>query len=338
MYRTGGLEPVDHELKTMSVDGVEYIVSDKFKTMLRDSFIDWGTFLEVYHDNLTYANLFDQMVRLLNIKENENLRDVMVPLVKKIYHLPAKAHMACMLKQFMIYEPVSVAIHSLFTTIKIHYESVVDQFLLTRNRYILQHETKDALNDLEELKKYWEDLNLQYNLETSSIKLLFLNPPKGLKSKLNFNVSGMEQHIAKLRDAVKHFKYAGFCPKVPYVRLKALLGFPINQFIAAIKAMDPAAKFPDYKSVEKLIAKAIVDMPAKPAVPDDVKRESPPPGLTDKLELGKWYINAILDLRKDLLKYGNAFEDYYSEQAKILININEIVKKEFLLSNVTDRM
>ena len=332
MYRIGGLEPNTNDSKILPIDGTNYIVSDKFRTMLRDSFIDWGTFLEIYHDNLTYANLFDQMVRLLNIKENENLREFMIPIIKKIYHLPAKAHMACMLKQFMLYEPVSIAIHSLFTTIKLHYESILEHFLRARNSYILLHETKDAVNDIEALEKYWEDMNAQYSLESSSPKLLFLNPPKGMKSRLNFAVTGdkkIELVISKLRDAVKKFKYLGFCPKVPHTRLKALLEFPINAFIDAIKLLDPEAKFPNYQFVEKEIAKNMILMPNKPVIPDDIKRESPP-DITDNIALAKWYIDAILDLRKNLLKYGNAYEEYYAEQAKILSDINEIVKKEFL--------
>ena len=41
MYKIGGLEPSTEESKTLDVDGIKYVVSDKFKSMLRDSFIDW---------------------------------------------------------------------------------------------------------------------------------------------------------------------------------------------------------------------------------------------------------------------------------------------------------
>lgn len=329
MYRIGGLEPNDNDSETMNVDGIKYVVSDKFKAMLRDSFIDWGTFLEVYNENLTYTNMFDQMVNLLNIKENENLREFMIPLIKKIYNLPASAHMACMLKQFMIYEPVSLAIHSLFTTIKIHYESVVEQFLLTRNNYIQLNNLKDKPNNVPLLLKYWADMNSHYNLDTSSCILLFLNPPNGLKSKLNFNITGLETNIASLKDAVKKFNYKGFCAKVPYERLKNLLEFPINNFIAIIKKLDHNAKFPNYKHVENIISDMLKNMPKKPPVIDDVSRKIIPASITDKLEMAKWYINSILDLRKDILPQGSAFEEYYISQAKILISINDEVKKEF---------
>ena len=87
MYRIGGLEPDDTNVKIMEIDGLKYVVSDKFKSMLRDSFINWGTFLEVYNNNLDYVTMFDQVVRLLNLKQNENLQDSMLPMLKNIYNL-----------------------------------------------------------------------------------------------------------------------------------------------------------------------------------------------------------------------------------------------------------
>lgn len=334
MYRIGGLEPNQDNSKTLDVDGITYVVSDKFRTMLRDSFIDWGTFLEIYHNNLNYALMFDQMVKLLNIKENENLREFMIPLVKKIYHLPAQAHMACMLKQFMIYEPVSVAIHSLFTTIKLHYEYIIELCISARNKYILENDINDKTNDILELKKYWEDMNQQYSLESSSTMLLFLNPPKGMKSKLNFNITGHEIEIAKLKDSIKKFNYLGFCPKVPQVRLKALLDFPINEFVAVIKKIDPTAKFPNYANLEKEITAGLSKMPTAPIIEDNIKRIDPPKELTDNIELAKWYIDAILDLRKELLKYGAMYEEYYVDQAKIFVELNDKIKQEFLHKHI----
>jgi hypothetical protein len=330
MYCTGGLEPSGDDSKTLDIDGVTYVVSDRFKSMLRDSFIDWGTFLEIYNDNLTYTLMFDQMIKLLNIKENENLREFMIPLVKKIYHLPASAHMACMVKQFMVYEPLSVVIHGLFTTIKIHFEYIVDKFLNARNNYITINNLKDKPNDITALKKYWENMDQQYNINSSSVMLLFLHPPNGLKSKLNFNITGLENVIMPLKDAVRKFNYIGFCPKVPQDRLKAILSFPINNFITAIKAIDSDAKFPNYKMLEKFIADELKKMPPPPNVEDNYERKTAPKEMSDNLELTKWYVDEILNLRKTLVKYGTDYETYYTEQATIFIKINDVLKKEFL--------
>lgn len=334
MYRTGGLEPNKDEGSIMSIEGINYVVSDKFRSMLRDSFIDWGTFLEVYNKNLDYVNMFDQISKLLDIKENENLRDFMIPLVKKIYHLPASAHMACMLKQFMIYEPVSIAIHTLFTTIKQHYESVVENFISKRNDYIAENKLNDKINDFGKLLHRWNDMNFTNNLESSSIVLLFLNPPPGLKSGLNFSITGKEKVIDKLKTAVKKFKYEGFCPKEPHKRLMSLLTFPINEFINAIKAISPSTKFPNYTYLEESIRKVLDNMPKKPTVTDNFKREVPNKNLKS-LELAKWYVDAILDLRKNLLDVGKKYEEYFITHAETLKNINDLVKKEFLNSSIS---
>lgn len=330
MYKTGGLEVTpDESADVIRIDDIDYIVSDKFKALLRDSFVNWGTFLEIYKKSIPDSVLFDQVIKLLDVKETENLRDVMLPLVKKIYSLPAESHMASMLKQFMLYEPVSIALHAVFTTIKTHYESLVEKFIIARNRYITFNKLRDKPNDLDELIKYWADLNNQYDLDTSSLLLLFINPPKGLKSQLHFSVSGTpSKAIEAFKSAVKKFKYAGFCPKVPQERVAKLLEFPVTEVVAAIKSLDPSAKFPNYAKLEKIIEERLQTAPKKPVIEDKYTRESPPADIKDKIELVKWYVDEILSLRKSLLPYGKAYEEYYFNHAKILVELNDIIKAE----------
>jgi hypothetical protein len=326
IYCLGGLETPDDNVKTLNIEGTNYVVSDKFKSMLRDSFIDWGTFLEIYNKHLNVATMFDQMVKLLNVDANENLRESMIPIVEKIYNLPADAHMACMVKQFMLFEPVSMAVHSLFTTIKHHFEYTFEKFLLTRNKYIIKNELLDATNDMAGLHAYWESAGDHY--DSSSIKLLFMNPPDGLTSGLNFKVSGKEKVINKLKAAVRKFKYMGFCPKVPHERMDALLKFPINEFNSAILELDPTAELPDYVKLEGQVKDCTKNLPTIPKIVDNIKRKKIPADITDKIEVAKWYINNILDLRKQLIKYGAEFEEYYTNHAKIIMEINSIVKKD----------
>lgn len=328
MYKTGGLEPKEDE-NILPIDGINYVVSDKFRMMLRDSFIDWGTFLEIYHDNLDYATLFDQIIKLLNVKENESIRHFLIPMVKKIYALPAEAHMTCMLKQFIIYEPVSVAIHSIFITIKMFYEHLIEQFLITRNRYIELNNTKDKTNDLTQLKEYWSSLNQQYNLETSSLLLLFINPPNGLKSGIYFAIEG-NNAVAKFKQSIKQFHYKGFCIKEPHKRLRALLEFPVNDIIAAISKLDSIVEFPNFKKVENYIAEKIKLIPEPIKIKDTFVRLKPPADIeSDEIALAKWYIEAILELRKELLPYGSKYEEYYIQKAKVFTEINRELKQEF---------
>jgi hypothetical protein len=323
-YKIGGLEPSDKPT-TIVLGGTTYVVSDKFKSMLRDNIIDWGTFLEIYHNNLNISTMFNQMVKLLNVKANENLRESIIPIVEKIYNLPAESHMSCMVKQFMMFEPVSIAIHELFNVFKYHYEDVFEKFLTLRNKYITDHSLKNDLNNIKKLYGEWEDAGAHYN--SSSIKLLFLNPPDKNKSGLNFNIDGLEDVINPLRDAVKEFHYLGFCPKVPHTRLNALLTFPINEFNDAIKRLDPKTKFPKYSEIEKKIKKYVTKVPKVPVITGVIKRETLPKNITDKIEIAKWYIDKILDIRKTLIKDGTRFEEYYIKHAKVLHNITKIIKE-----------
>lgn len=347
-YFIGGLEPTkDDRNEVLCVGGTDYLLIDKFKTMLRDSLIDWGTFLEVYNDNINYSNMYDQVVRLLNIKENENLRDMMVPLIEKIYKLPAAAHVSCMMKQFMVYEPMSIAIHELFTILKQHYEDIVKLFIDCRNDYIVKNKVKVKLNDWDRLINRWDRLNVEHKLESSSPVLLFLNPPNRLKSNIHYKIPQFVKETSVLKAAVKKFKYPGFCPRVPHKRLVMLLQFPINKFVDAIKKICPDKKLPDYGKIESLIVKTLSNKPAVPKITNEFKRETPPSNLiklgkhktTDptpeinaaRIALIKWYVDKIMELRKQLLPVGKQYEKYYINLAKIITQTTELIKKELII-------
>lgn len=346
-YMTGGLEIQNNDRdEILDIDNTQYVLTEKFKTSLRDSMIDWGTFLEIYHDNIDYQTMFDQVNKLLDIKENENLRDIMLPVVKKIYYLPIQAHLSCMMKQFMLYEPVSIAIHGCFTTIKHHYESIVEEFFIARNNYITRNDLKTELVDWKQVLHSWNEANNNYKLESSSVILLFLNPPKNLDNRLIFDIPGKETIIDKLISDIQQFHYPGFCPKVPYQRLTGLLTFPLNSFVRAIRAINPSYKFPNYTKVEKQITEILTNKPLKPDIKGDTfKRESPPIELVQTLKKAKesknekiltdstlllvqWYVTKILELRKQLLPYGKQYEDYYIKSARIIQEINELLKTE----------
>ena len=346
-YATGGLEPKDtdrHEV--LRIDDVDYLLTDKFKSQLRNMILDWGTFLEIYHNNITYENMFSQVTKLLNIKNTDSISDTLLPLVKKVYHLPIDAHLSCMMKQFMIYEPVSHAIYYLFTIIKLHFEQIVEKFIITRNNYILTNKIRANANDWQELQMEWNKINDERSLESSSVILLFLNPPKGIKSRIHYKIPGKEEEMNKLKRAINMFKYEGFCPKVPHERLAKLLLFPLNAFVSAIKALDSSAKFPNYNKIEHHMEGILKNKIKKPIAKDDFIRLAPPKELLSsikirdhthsadrekkiadaKLLLIKWYVDKIMEMRKTLLPYGTQYEDYYIALAKTINNIANDVK------------
>lgn len=122
----GGLEPKDNDRnEVININKTNYVVSEKFKTMLRDNIIDWDSFLNVYNSNINNEIMLKQVQRLLDIRD-ENTKDmeVFVSVLKKIYHMPLYAHISHMINQFMIQEPMSYAIHGIFTTIKNYFEYI----------------------------------------------------------------------------------------------------------------------------------------------------------------------------------------------------------------------
>lgn len=324
MYCTGGLEYDNNSVTEL--DGVQYVFSNKFKQSLKHVFIDWGTFLDVYKNNIDYVTLYDQINRIINLKNNENLKETMLPILKKIYHLPASAHMLIMMKQFMLYEPVSIAIKSIFVTIKNHYEDIVMLFLNARNKYIINNNLSDKINNIDKLKKSWEEINDNYDLQTSSIILFFLNPPEEFNNDLNLDITGIK--TKKLKAAISKFTYPGFCPKVPYERLKKLLEFPLERFIKTIKKIDRSIKFPDYNNVEKIIHDKLNKLPEKPEITDNIIRIEPPAHIKDNIKLCEWYVSQILELRKSFIKDGIKYETYYIEHAKKINEINELLSHE----------
>jgi hypothetical protein len=347
----GGLEDADdtqNPAQTLHLDGTNYVVSNKFKAMLRDSLLDWGTFLEIYRDNLDSISMFEQVTKLLNIKENEALRDMMLPIVRKIYNLSASAHVACMMRQFMVYEPVSIVVYNLFNILKHHFERIVELFILTRNEYIIKNKLSAKLNDYSALNKEWNNTTLHNTIDTSSVILFFLNPPDKWKSNIQYKVPGQEEVINKLKTAIDGFKYPGFCQKVPHERLAKLLKFPINEFIIAIRAMNQDIKFPNYSIIEDKMKQILTEQKTKPVIDDKLVRETPPKELvqtivklsdarapntaedkilTDaKLQLVKWYVDRIMELRKKLVVYGKHYEDYYIETAKVMNKLTDEIK------------
>lgn len=343
-YAVGGLEPNENDRKeVMRVNGVNYLLSEKFKSKLLANIVDWGTFLEIYHDKIDNEIMLNQIIKLLDIKDNNNLREVMIPLLRKIYYLPTTAHIGCMMKQFMIYEPLSVAVHELFTTLKHHYEDLVKIFVQLRNEYIIKNSLPDKLNDFDSQFAIWSEINEQEELESSSIILLLFNGKKGIHFTLSSGEVSKQCHI--LKKACQAFHYPGFCPKVPYKRLNLLLKFPVNEFTKTIKMLNPNIVLPQYNVMEKEIQQALNNPPPKPRIHDKFAREEPPKNLLAKLSKLKkmnadyaaindaelhiiqWYVTKILELRKSLLNDGKLYESYFIESAKQINVVTDIIKR-----------
>jgi len=327
----------------LTIGKTTYIVSDRFKSAIRNSYIDWGTFLEVYHDSLNYNLMFDQVKKLIHVDgvtESEIQRELLIPFLKMVYHKSAEAHITGIMQQFISDSPVTAALHKLFTTIKLHFEHIVERFIIARNKFLTVHKyDRIKLNDWDTLLAEWNEINTNYGLETSSIVLLFLNPPKGFKSGIHYRIPTIEDLTDQLKIEVKKFHYPGFCMKEPGVRLTKLLTFPLDSFVSILKKIEPEQQYTDYTKLNEKISQITKTAVTKPHVVDHMKREELPKDLSRKLQSTsasekhdanvqavRWYVERILELRRGLVDYGKKYEQYYLEHARIINEIDEEIK------------
>ena len=312
------MEKIEDHLNDLN--DVELNFDDKFNTMISFISTDWEKFLEINGDN-TDDVLFDQITQLLDLHENNNIIDILLVMVKKLYDLPAEAHVKSMIKQFYLYEPISLAMLDLFTSIKMHFEELIKLYINTRNLYIIKNDLEDSTNILEEKIKEWEDINIQNKIETSSIILKFFNGEYSFY--LDVKSLNEPEKIRKLYD----FKYLGFCVKQPQKRLNALLDFPLEEIVYLIKKMDSDKRFPDYKKIYKDIKHNIMKI-EHPKIEDKYIRKLPP-NITGR-DLVIWYVNEIIELRKSLKKIGNEYNKYYVDYAKNINSLTKIIKKDLI--------
>lgn len=349
-YKIGGLErtPDDAVRDSVKIDGVEYIVSDRFKASLRDTIIDWTEFKKFYEKTKDNERLFEHVLKLMNIPDIKKLQEEFSPanllkketlsIVKKIYELPLENHLICLSSQYFLREPLSHAIQFVFLMIKRHFEEIVELFADCRGSFLEEQKLSQAPQDFEKLLQHWVDTNTQHDFDTSSVILFFLNPPeKSVNEELEIEIKGLaDETTAKslktLASAIKKFKYPGFCPKVPKERLDKLLEFPLAEFVDAIRKLGCDKKLPDYSEVETKIA----DILAKAQVEKPVFKESnytraPPPKDLKDIPLISWYMDAILEMRKSLVPHAKKMEDYYTNQAKIFNEIGQYISRTLVV-------
>jgi hypothetical protein len=345
-YKTGGLERTDDDVvrDSVKIDGIEYVVSDRFKASLRDTIIDWTEFKKFYEKNKDTKQLFEHVLKLMNVPDMKKtqkelshtslLKKETLAIVKKIYELPLENHLVCLSSQYFLHEPLSHAIQFVFIAIKRHFEEIVELFADCRANFLEEQKLGDV-QDFDQLLQHWTDTDTHQNFNTSSVILFFLNPPPNIvNQELDIKIKGLSKNnpvvnaLDRLDKAIKQFKYPGFCPKVPKERLDKLLKFPLEEFANAIIALGCNKKLPDYKDVEQKIENIIVENKIeKPVFKEANYKRANPPKISDDIQLINWYMDAILEIRKKLVPHAKKKEDYYTNQAKLFNKIGQYISR-----------
>lgn len=311
-----GAAPAE-KIITVKIGGADYAESGRLRMMLQDTLLDWGAFLQNYKNSVTDNILIEQVSNIINIDNIDSIKKLL-ECVKLIHKMPAKNHLNCMIKQYFAYENLSLAIHGIFTTLVEYIESMIKMLWLSGNN-------KNWSNLHEEL----ESINRDQDLASSSIILLFCNPPKNLGSPLEF--PNKTKQTANFIKAIKKFKYMGFCPKVPIKRLNALLQFPLVALFQAIKSIHKDFMPIDLVELNTRVVNILNKIPKKNIKYPKLKKKKPPKTL-NSIQLIKWYIDEILNMRKQLLDIGNIKEKQYGKLASVLSDINDLLIESFSTS------
>jgi hypothetical protein len=231
--------------------------------------------------------------------------------------------------------------------IKKHYEDVLHKFVDARNAYV------ENKSDWKEMCDYWNNLNIQNNHSSTSPILFYLNPPENEPisdtdlisfeiidpvSDVEIDIEKLNKMLGDLHGKIKEFKYLGYCQKVPYTRLCALLSFPLIEFIKCIQYMDSKFKPIDYQDIENKTT-AIIKARTIPYPLDKIDEKSykpvarhKEPKEDDAIKLIKWYVEKILEIRQALAPYAKKMEKYYISQAELIGEIYELIKDPFSLA------
>jgi len=281
---------------------------------IRQKIIYWKTYQEYHKANISTGQIdeklfYEEVKKLLNLVPDDDIPS----LLEKIYTLPDREHVLQINRECLAYEPVSSAIRKLFMLLKQHYETTITYFIQTQN------EKTRVINVLDDLYEEWKTIDKEKALESSSLLLLFMNPPFRTDSVVVLDLDNPK--INDFNDKLFDFHYLGFCPKVPLIRLEALLKFPIFELVDAIQSMDATYEPVDY---DKLYD-AVKDIPAiePPSKAESSKRSDVP---EDLIGINKtiWLVGAILDTRFALLPECEKFIQYYIDTST---KISEISKK-----------
>lgn len=319
-YYSGGLGPNKKDrVNKLKIKNDIYVFDSVFKTNLRNMYIDWGTYNEIYYNSKDYCNNLHYILKLFGMRDKGLEKVEINTALKKIYNMTDKEHLLCMKDQFMLYDPVTKVVRVLFYNLKNFFEKLLIDFyksvnIFTNSKIDYENYTNNENSSSPLLFYLNEDNAKENNLQPIDLKIKFKSKDKKLKDLLK-----------KLLKSMKKFNYEGYCPFDVKNRLSALLKFPYIELYNLILAINPNFKKINFNKLKNKIEK--IPKIQTPKIPTS-KRKSPPKNITN-VYLSKWYIEEIMEVRKKLLKSGKKLELYYFNVAKNINTINNILEKDF---------
>lgn len=304
---------------------------NKYQTSVRNQISNWRTFVSVYCKDAKLTEQYHSVV----VRVVSDMLNINPPLGESVGVAALCQMFAKILAgrldtgldiTYTVYEPMSLAVRSVFMIWKNHIETLLVKY----------NKTLPKPNDLSEMIPVWKQLDEKYEIHSSSILILFaLNPdsPHAVVSSSHVKkwtpeapkfVWGTDKKSAALVKALESFRYLGFCPRRPIFRLRELMKFPIRE-LAECVPQNTVRYDKLLKKINKIIAESSVPKLPKLPQPFQPGKFAGKPNTYDHLI---WLAAEYLRACEYYMDYMMKKEARYIRIAELYNKIGHTMKRE----------
>jgi hypothetical protein len=170
------------------------VICNITKTFLKNKITEWDSFKDVYYDNNKLdTKYYNKLIETINniyllpfyCSDEKELANI----ISNIYNGSDKQIYTAISNTLNLLEPIKPVIKHLFMSYKIFIEKLIEIFVKLRNSYVDDSHT----NDFKLLLEKWNAIDMENNINTSSLILFFNFPPK--KVNLENSIKKIEWNI-----------------------------------------------------------------------------------------------------------------------------------------------
>jgi hypothetical protein len=319
----------------------EMRIGDLSKMFVKIKITEWDSFKKNYFTNNKlpdkyYDNFIERLNTIFTLPYNIVNDTDLLYMVSKFYSAPAKQIFNSIESQLNFLESYKKSIQHLFMSLKVFIENLIELFVQIREEYIETSKLRNnKSNNFKDLLERWYNIDVENNIDTSSLILFFNFHPKKISfeksiPKIHWNIKGnsVDKKIINFLKKIKNtkFEYIGYCPHVFMERFNILLKFPINDLIDIINTLQPNKLLLNQVNIiNSKIQKTSIGV--SHGCCDKIKKEKftykVPKSKDEKVKIFSKYADLYIDLYKQMLPHLIKKEKY----------INDISKKNNDISN-----
>ena len=320
----------------------EMRIGNLSKMFVKIKLVEWNSFKKNYFvKNKLPDKYYDKFIERLNIiftlpYNIDNDNDLLY-MISKIYNAPIENIYNTIESQINFLDPYKKSVHHLFMSWKVLIEKLIELFVQLREDYIETNKShKNKPNNFKDLLERWYNIDIENNVDTSSLILFFNFHPQKISfeksiPKIHWEIKGnpVNKKIVNFLKKIKNtkFEYVGYCPHVFMERFNILLKFPINDLIDIINTLQPNK---DLLNQIKLLNSKIQKTTITPSDKNynNIKKQkfvyNPPTSKEEKTKIFSKYVDLYMELYNQVLPHLIKKEKFIGEISK---KINEIANE-----------